>query len=189
MLLDGDEPRNQHAAVAPERRSERWWRRLRPYVDLGLLVALVAVAAGIGHNSGDDSERPAAVSTTSRSAVEAAPTPAPYPLLIAPATAQPGEVVSVVAYRRRGLCADIELRLDGVRLDQRVTASIEAAHANWNSVLLTVRIPAASRQDTHELELVGAVPGRGRGGPRCGDREQRWGRIAIAPLVVGSPPG
>jgi hypothetical protein len=144
----------------------------------------------IAHEPGRrDSEQPTATRAPTVPTIELAPTREPYPLLVAPATVGSGEEVSIVAYQRRDLCGSIELRLDGRRLDHRVTATIEAPQPDWDSVLLTVRIPAMSGRDAHELELVGPVPGRGRGGPRCGDREQRWGRIATASVVVEPPAG
>jgi hypothetical protein len=185
--VDGDPPHDPPTTDERQRPSATWRRRLRSYVDLGLLALLVGAAAIIAQDGGDDAAPPGAVSATTQPARAAVPEP--YPLLAAPATAGPGEVVSIVAYRHRGLCGHIELRLDGVRLDHRVTATIEAPHPDWDTVLLTVRIPAASSPDVHRLELAGPVPGRGRGGPRCGDGEQRWGPIATTTLEVSTPAG
>lgn len=180
ILLDGDGPHN--GAEEPQRPGGGWRRRLRPYIDLGLLAAIVATAAILAR----DGAPPEPASATTEPAIQLAPQRNPYPLLIAPATARAGEAVSVAAYRRRDLCGEIELRLDGVRLEHQVTDTIEASYPGWNTVLLTVSLPATGPPGEQELELFGPVPGAGRGGPRCGDREQRHGRIATASIVVSS---
>lgn len=199
MLIDGAaDP--EVLGGEPEPRPGRWRRGLRPFRDLGLFVAVVAAALILardevlardgsqgGAPAGADQPAVAAPAPTSPSppgATTPPPRRSPDPLLVAPATVEPGETVSIVAYRPRGLCGGIELRWDGVRLDHHVTAIIEAPHPQWNSVLLTVRIPAASPAPDHQLELIGPVPGAGRGGVRCGDRDQRVGRIATASVTV-----
>jgi hypothetical protein len=155
---------------------------------VGLAAGLLIAAQTAG---GDDRPVPDSASAEVASDPGARPTATtvatPEPLLIAPGQARPGEVLTLVAYQRRGLCGGVELLFDGAPVDHQVTATIDAPHPEWNAVILTLPVASAVAAGPHELALFGPMPG-GRGGLLCADQAQHRARIAAASVVVSGTP-
>jgi hypothetical protein len=153
------------------------WRRLWP----PLAVLAVAGALAIQHRT-----PPAAASPAAQPARTATARDAFHPSLGAPATARPGEAVTLMGYQHHGLCGDLEVRLDGSPVAVRTREIVDGAQPGWDGVVLAITLPAELTAGPHRIELLGPLPGRGGSRfPQCGNEAQGFGLIAATTATVG----
>jgi hypothetical protein len=162
-------------------------RLLRSRADLALVgLAIITVLIATRDIA------PAAVArqllTAQTQSVQSDPTSEPFPKLVAPGTAAPGDRFLVLGYQHRGLCASNEILLDGQAVPTQQTAIIEAALSDWDGVIFTIAIPRNAAPGPHELTLLGALPGASRGADTCVTGARPRGRIATSTLLVSDSP-
>ena len=177
------------------RRVRRLWRRIAEPV---LLLAAVATVFGFTKlaDERDRSASPAtpllAASPSSHPAAGAPPTtdatsrrlaPPASPQFLVPATARPGEQITIVAYRDDRLCGPTVLRFDGAQIAHEVPGTTQQATADWVEVFLKVQIPSAVSLGHHRIELFGPVAG-GQSGVLCGAEPEHQDRLADAEVIV-----
>jgi hypothetical protein len=165
-------------------------RRLRRYADLALLglcavAVLIAVQATTRQSEMAQTANAAAASPFR---TPSSPPRDPVPRLVAPATARPGESMTVLCYQHRGLCASNEILLDALPVAAQQVAIIGAALPEWDGVVFALVIPPTTLPGRHELALVGATPGEPSGADTCAGPIHR-GPTATAPIrVIGREP-
>jgi hypothetical protein len=170
--LDADPP-----AEPARRRSRRWWRRRcgRRLVEPAALVVLAAVgyvAAGsvgarsVATDGGGPRHPPVAAPAAARGpAPEPTPTlgtpPADIGRLIAPATAEPGEQITIVGFRSTRLCGGTACGRPTVDFDGAIVATRQqdgsTPHSGWVDVLLSLTVPATATPGRHQISLIGPV--------------------------------
>ena len=172
--------------LGPSRRSRSRLRRVADMVlliGLGLAVVVAYEAMDTGGSAADGAADRAVRPVTIPYAVKG-----PYPLLVAPAAARPGEVVTLLGYRYRDLSGELMVFLDGAPVAHEVTAVINAPFPGRDGVVLTLAVPATISPGVHKLELTGPRPGEAsRGGELRDDAEQHYGRIATAKITIAPP--
>jgi hypothetical protein len=168
------------------RGTSRVRRRLRRYGDLallGLLAVTVLIAIRMTTRPAETAQTAAPASSFRASS---SPSRDPVPRLVAPATAHPGESLTVVGYQRRGLCPSNEVLLDELPVAIQQVAIIAAALPEWDGVVFALVIPPTTPPGPHKLALVGAVPGEPSGADTCVSGPIHRGLVGTAPLrVVG----
>jgi hypothetical protein len=117
----------------------------------------------------------------------AAPAQADPARFVTPATAAPGERLTVLAYRNTTLCGPAVLHLDGAAVPQRVLSGYTAGQEgrSHRQFFMSMDVPRTARPGTHRIDLWG--PLRASGGDICADVPERPARIASAVIVVIPP--
>jgi hypothetical protein len=144
--------------------SPQWTVRARRWLSPLLLLVLAGVAIGVYRasiepKSSDDG--PPVIPFF------AAPVKTASPALIAPATARPGQEITVVGFRDRDLCGPTELRFDGYPVTHEIQATARPRSPDSVDVLMVMEVPATTAPGTHHIQLWGPVRGGDYG--VCGD--------------------
>jgi hypothetical protein len=163
-------------------------RRLRRFVEPGLVVAgaVVMLLAGYATGSRDSPViSPAAPPPVSGDAAPAGSLLAAVsrPWLIAPRAASAGEMITVLAHRNRLLCGAAELRFDGGPVVQRPNGYVGPADSGREDVFVLMTVPLSATAGRHAVELYGPIQG-GRGNSACADVPEHQGRLATTTVVV-----
>jgi hypothetical protein len=103
-----------------------------------------------------------------------------------PASAEPGQTLTMIGYQRRGSCSDTTVYVDLRPVGHQVVAVVNNALPDWDGVVLSVRLPDDVTPGPHVVTLMGALPGRGRSGELdpCADESVHTGVVASALLNV-----
>jgi hypothetical protein len=166
-------------------------RRLRRFLEPGLLVAatgviLLAIQAAGGDGSPAACQTAAAPSPSQSARSAAAPsTPRASLRLVAPQTAVPGERVTVLAYRSRRLCGPAELRFDGRLTAQKLLRYAGPPDPDYAEMFMAMDVPRSAKPGSHLIELYGPRPG-GAAGQLCGDAAEHQARLATTTISVES---
>ena len=180
----------------PPPRGRPMWRRVGdPLLVLAAAATFFAVTSLVEDRvpPGSDS---AAAPVASQSAISKLPVAAPSgpaantrrlpagsPRFVVPATARPGEQITLVGYRDAQLCGPTALRFDGHLISHQLRASARPAAGAWVELYLTVTIPSEASFGSHGLELLGPVSG-GQSGVLCGDEPEHQDRLTGAEIIV-----
>jgi hypothetical protein len=179
VMSAGQPDQTDDVAGRPERHGRR-----RADIILFLFVGASAVVGVLVANGRGSQGTGNAGSAPPVAAVQTSVPATPQPLLVAPVSVLPGDVATLLIYRRSGPCGDTELFLDGAPLAYHIVTVIDTGLLGWDAVLVSVQIPATTTRSTHQLSLVGPVPGPGPGQTLCGG--QHLGTTAVVSLVVGA---
>ena len=143
----------------------QWIRLARRYLTPVLLLVLAGVAI-LRYGPVVDGNRAGTAPTAStRSERQTAPTNGPG--LIAPATARPGQPITVVGFRDSTLCGPSELRFDNHPVAYRVDATARERNPGWVEVIMVMSVPDPADPGTHLIQLWG--PARGGDQAICGN--------------------
>jgi hypothetical protein len=173
----------------PDDRPGLLLRRLRRFVEPGLVVVGAGVMLLAGYAMGSDGSsvaRPAAPPSVSRGA---SPSSSPQasvsrPWLVAPQAAVAGQTITVLAHRNRRLCGAAELRFDGAPVAQRLGGYAGPSDSGREDVFVLMTVPLSARAGHHVVELHGPIQG-GRGDSACADVPEHQGRLATTTVAVG----
>jgi hypothetical protein len=162
--------------------SPQWTVRARRWVSPLLLLLLAGVVIGIYRVSIEPSsdDGPPVIPFFAAPARTASP-----PGLIAPATARPGEQITVVGYRDRDLCGPTELRFDGYPVVHQIQATARPRSPDSLDVLMVMEVPAAAGPGTHHIQLWGPVRGGDYG--VCGDIPVHQAQLDTIDIEISSP--
>jgi hypothetical protein len=169
-------------------------RRIRPLVEPLLLVSLAGalfVAAEL--SGGRDWPEGATAPDTIQASVTAQPAvagtlvqraplqraPQVLPRLVAPATARPGEQITVVLYRDGALGRPFELRFDDTAVAHRIHYTASSKNIGWTEMFMTMDIPSTSTLGIHHIQFYGPFP-NGEGGPLCGVSSEHQDLLGVA---------
>jgi hypothetical protein len=165
-------------------------RRLRRFVEPSLLILCAGIGFAVPYvmdERGSHSTAPAASPSSPASvAASTAWASAHRPRLRAPETANPGERLTVLAFRSRRLCGVAEIRLDGAAVVHRIARNVGPLDSDWMEIFMTLDLPRSAGPGPHEIELYGPMRGGPRG-PICGDCREHQGKLAgrIVTVVPG----
>jgi hypothetical protein len=182
VLIDGDIPIEDHSS-APEPVAAVPSRRWRRYRDAALALGVIGAALvglQLAYGQATAATAPAAAPSASAPATTMA-----FPKLVAPATARPGQQLTLLGYEPHGRCDQTALLLDGGPAAMQIVELIDSAQSGWDGMVLTVDLPATLAPGSHQLDLLGALPGAGHGADICDDEPMHQGRIATATIIVG----
>lgn len=163
-------------------------RRLRPMRRVGeplLLIGIAFVAfvvTGLRGGSPIPDSGPGVSATSDPAVVSAARPWTPNPRFIAPATARPGEHLTVVAFHSREACGDPVLRFDDNPVMHQLSSYIASPDPAWIGMFMTLDLPATTPVGIHEIELYVPHDG-GIRGPMCGN-EPHPVRLGSATVTV-----
>jgi hypothetical protein len=137
-----------------------------------LLLALAAVAIlrygplADGNGTGT-TPTPSAAAYAGRNVPPRQTAPMNGPALIAPATARPGQPITVVGFRDSTLCGSSELRFDDNPVVYRVDATARERSPGWVEVIMVMSVPDTATPGSHLIQLWG--PARGGDRTICGN--------------------
>jgi hypothetical protein len=183
-------------ATGIETETQRPWTSvLRPLAEpLAVLMVAASLMAvyGLTRHQGPAATSRAAVTTSPQAGTAPALPAAPQtdrtaarPGLIAPASAHPGQQVTIVGFRRDGLCGATELRFDDATVTYRVDATAALRSTGWESIFMVTQIPDRAEPGTHRIKLIGPAPGGGRNRQCDTDEHQQTLDSVDISLTIG----
>lgn len=141
---------------------------MTPVVLLALVgVAILLYGPVVHGNRTDTTATPTAAPNAGHNVPPRQTVPTNGPGLIAPATARPGQPITVVGFRDSTLCGSSELRFDDNPVAYRVDATARERNPGWVAVFMVMSVPDTANPGTHLIQLWGPA----RGGERmiCGN--------------------
>jgi hypothetical protein len=137
-----------------------------------LLLALAGVAIRlygpvVDGNRTDASTTPSAAAYAGHNVLTRQMAATQGPGLIAPATARPGQPITVVGFRDSTLCGPSELRFDDNPVVYRVDATARERNPGWVQVIMVMSVPDTADPGSHLIQLYG--PARGGDRTICGN--------------------
>jgi hypothetical protein len=189
ILIDGNTDAEE-SRLAPTRSavpaSSTRWRRYREVAIALAVIGAAVTGLELWREPTITGTSPAPIATSGTAAGSAVP--APFPTLVAPATARPGQRLTLVAFERRGLCPETALLLDGAPMLIEKAELIDSALLGWDGTVLTLDLSATLAPGPHRLDLLGATPIVGRGADACGSEPRHRATLATATLLIQQGP-